>query len=189
MRKERGITLITLVITIIILLILAGITINLTLGEHAILNMAKQAGRNWQNAQESEESALLEYENEISKYVNGSISSNKLNYDNYICLRGGAGISTEKKTLDPGVYEVNYFGSTFTHWGGVLIAEVFINDECKFSERGSAIYDTEIKGFAYGCAGITSTITIEEKSEVYLRFKEGPSHSFGMITLTKIKDI
>ena len=33
-KKERGITLIALVITIIVLLILAGVTINLTLGEN-----------------------------------------------------------------------------------------------------------------------------------------------------------
>ena len=35
---KRGITLIALVITIIILLILAGITINLTVGQRGILN-------------------------------------------------------------------------------------------------------------------------------------------------------
>ncbi len=33
LKKEQGITLIALVITIIVLLILAGVTINLTLGE------------------------------------------------------------------------------------------------------------------------------------------------------------
>ena len=187
--QEKGITLVALVVTIIILLILAGITINLTLGEHAILDMAKQAGQNWQNAQKSEDMALMEYENEIRKYVSGSTSQSNISYDNYISLRGGTGIASEKKALDQGVYEVNYFGSTFTRVGSVLPAEVFINDECKLSEKGSAIYDTEVKGFGYGCAGFTSTITLEEKSEVYLRFGVGPSHSFGMITMIKIKDI
>ena len=43
MRKERGITLITLVITIIILIILAGVSINLVLGENGILSKAKEA--------------------------------------------------------------------------------------------------------------------------------------------------
>lgn len=41
--RNKGITLIALVITIIVLLILAGITISLTFGEHGILNMSKQA--------------------------------------------------------------------------------------------------------------------------------------------------
>ncbi len=40
---NKGITLIALVITIIVLLILAGITINLMLGNNGILNKSKQA--------------------------------------------------------------------------------------------------------------------------------------------------
>ena len=54
MRKERGITLVALVITIIVLLILAGVTINLTLGERGIFRTAQKA------AQESEIAAYLE---------------------------------------------------------------------------------------------------------------------------------
>ena len=41
-----------LVITIIILLILAGITLNLTLGENGIIKMAEKAGKNYVNAAE-----------------------------------------------------------------------------------------------------------------------------------------
>ena len=41
--KTRGITLISLVITIIILLILAGVTLNLTLGDRGIITQAQQA--------------------------------------------------------------------------------------------------------------------------------------------------
>ena len=44
---QRGITLIALVITIIILLILAGVVLNLTLGEHGILKKAEQAGEQY----------------------------------------------------------------------------------------------------------------------------------------------
>ncbi len=43
MRKERGITLVALVVTIVVLILLAGITIRLTLGENGILNYAKEA--------------------------------------------------------------------------------------------------------------------------------------------------
>lgn len=41
--EVKGITLISLVITIIILIILAGVTINLTLGENGLFNTAKEA--------------------------------------------------------------------------------------------------------------------------------------------------
>ena len=44
---QKGITLIALVITIIILLILAGVVLNLTIGEHGILKKAEQAGEQY----------------------------------------------------------------------------------------------------------------------------------------------
>lgn len=43
MRKEKAITLISLVITIIILIILAGVAVNLSLGENGIFRRAKEA--------------------------------------------------------------------------------------------------------------------------------------------------
>ena len=47
---EKGITLIALVVTIIILLILAGITINMLLGEDGIIRTAQEAKNTWENA-------------------------------------------------------------------------------------------------------------------------------------------
>ena len=44
--KSKGITLIALVVTIVVLLILAGITINYVLGEDGILSQAKLAAEN-----------------------------------------------------------------------------------------------------------------------------------------------
>lgn len=44
MRNERGITLIALVITIVILIILAGVTITYALSENGIFSRAKEAG-------------------------------------------------------------------------------------------------------------------------------------------------
>ncbi len=43
MRKEKGITLIALIITIIILIILSAITINSTVGEHGLIDVATEA--------------------------------------------------------------------------------------------------------------------------------------------------
>ena len=40
-RRDKGITLIALIVTIIILLILAGVTINLVTGQNGIINRAK----------------------------------------------------------------------------------------------------------------------------------------------------
>lgn len=50
MRKSKGITLIALVITIIVLIILAGVAINLTLEDNGIFEKAKYAKQNYQIA-------------------------------------------------------------------------------------------------------------------------------------------
>lgn len=56
--NNKGITLIALVITIIILLILAGITIGLVTGENGILAQATRATEATEIAQEKEQIAL-----------------------------------------------------------------------------------------------------------------------------------
>ena len=48
--KEKGITLVALVVTIIIILILAGITINMIVGENGIIRSAQEAKNTWENA-------------------------------------------------------------------------------------------------------------------------------------------
>ena len=46
MKNNKGITLVSLIITIIILIILAGITINITVGQDGIITKAKEAKTN-----------------------------------------------------------------------------------------------------------------------------------------------
>jgi len=52
--KESGITLIALVVTIIVLLILAGISIQMLTGDNGILNRAEQAVKKHADANELE---------------------------------------------------------------------------------------------------------------------------------------
>lgn len=54
-RQEKGITLIALVITIIVLLILAGISISMLTGEHGILQRAEEAKKNTEIASAKEQ--------------------------------------------------------------------------------------------------------------------------------------
>ena len=50
--KNRGITLVSLVITIIVLLILAGVTISLVVGNNGIIQKAQEAKQNMTSAAE-----------------------------------------------------------------------------------------------------------------------------------------
>ena len=68
-RREKGITLIALIVTIIVLLILAGVTINLAVNNQGIFNKAKTATRAYKNASENEQTGLDEADKEITKYM------------------------------------------------------------------------------------------------------------------------
>ena len=60
MRKEKGITLVALVVIIIVLIILVGISINLVLGDNGIITIAKRAKENIELAKIEEETELNE---------------------------------------------------------------------------------------------------------------------------------
>lgn len=65
MRENKAITLIALVVTIIVLLILASVSLNLVLGEHGIITMAKAAKENMELAQIEEETAFNTLQEEL----------------------------------------------------------------------------------------------------------------------------
>ncbi len=75
MRKERGITLIALIVTIVVLLILAGVTINFVLGKNGIIAQAKLAAENTKEAEEKEEQDLKDLEEQIESALGDSSSS------------------------------------------------------------------------------------------------------------------
>lgn len=68
MKRQNGITLVALVITIIILLILAGISIA-SLTNTGLFDKAKEAKNATDNATRNEQNTLNEYETEINKYL------------------------------------------------------------------------------------------------------------------------
>ena len=70
--SKKGITLISLVITIIVLLILAGVTINLTIGENGIFKQATRAGEEYSKAEAKEKVSLLLTQYGIEKATNQS---------------------------------------------------------------------------------------------------------------------
>jgi len=63
--KSKGITLVALIITIIIMLILAGITLNLTLGNNGLFSRAKNVTEKWSEAEIKEKEDLKKLVNEI----------------------------------------------------------------------------------------------------------------------------
>ena len=90
-KKQTGITLIALVITIIVLLILAGVSIAMLTGNNGILTQAKLAKENTQTAKEQEEKGL----DKINSYIN-----EKTIKDNYTDINGDKATIPEGFTVD-----------------------------------------------------------------------------------------
>ena len=70
-KESKGITLIALVITIIVLLILAGVSIAMLTGENGILTQAQRAANETENAAQNEAAILDEYNQYLNNVTGG----------------------------------------------------------------------------------------------------------------------
>ena len=77
-KSKRGITLVALVITIIILLILAGVSIS-ALTNTGIFEKTQEAKEKSKNAEQEQGQALGEYERELNKYIAQKLTDDKIN--------------------------------------------------------------------------------------------------------------
>lgn len=103
--KEKGITLIALVITIIVLLILAGVSLNMIIGDNGILNQAKTATVKQRFAKYKEELELGMYGKitvagePLKNYIQSITSEDT---DNFVVINGELayiGNNEEEKTI------------------------------------------------------------------------------------------
>ena len=78
MKNQKGVTLVALVVTIILLIILAGISINLILGDNGIITIAKKAKENTELAKVEEEKQLNELYTQLE--AEGGNSSGESNH-------------------------------------------------------------------------------------------------------------
>ena len=83
-KKENGITLVALVVTIIVLLILAGVAISLTIGNNGLFTRAQNAANTWRAAESNEaqtmNSAVDQYDSVYRDYFgtpSGSASASE----------------------------------------------------------------------------------------------------------------
>jgi len=77
--NTNGITLIALVITIIVLLILASVTIAMLTGENGILNQARNAGKEYSKGEVREKVSLI-----LSEYKTENSTKEKIEFDDFL---------------------------------------------------------------------------------------------------------
>ena len=116
-RNENGITLIALVVTIIVLIILASVTIPMIIGNNGIIGKAKQAVDLYISETAKEEQMIKDYENMLKS----SEKSFKL----------GIGWNLGN-SLDCRYEDENYSGKTVTnfetHWGNPTVTKELIEE-------------------------------------------------------------
>ena len=77
MKNNKGITLVALVVTIVVLLILAGVSINLVLGDNGIIAKAKEAQRKSAEASQNDLKGMNSLIEQMESTLNGGSSGNK----------------------------------------------------------------------------------------------------------------
>ena len=146
-KKQKGITLISLIVTIIILLILAGVTISTLFGDNGIIKKAQEAKNTWDNAIQSDVEAIENLQNQL--------------YDE-MCNTDTIPISTSEQLLKIGTGEeitingIHYVfdtGKTYLLQNDIEytgsydnIAQLIQNNEITFEGQGHQIIVTNDSG-------------------------------------------
>ena len=113
-KNQRGITLVALVVTIVVLLILAGVSINSVLGDNGIIAKAKEAQRKSAEASQNDLIGMNELAQQLEEQINGSA--------------GGSGAGT-KVPAEATAETAPYFpDNTFTKKEGTIDAGLVIQD-------------------------------------------------------------
>ena len=123
LKKEKGITLIALVVTIVVLLILAGVSINALFGDTGIINKAKEAQNKMEEAKNSDLQVINGLNEWLDNQVNGTTSGD--NYTVTFCDYNGTelkkvevakgGTATYTGTTPTRTADANY-NYTFSKW-------------------------------------------------------------------------
>lgn len=72
-QRNRGITLIALVISIVVLVMLAGVSVNLLFGNDGIITKAREGADNYLAAEQAEQGLLSELENTMNSLIPGEV--------------------------------------------------------------------------------------------------------------------
>ena len=147
-RKNKGITLIALVITIIVLLILAGVSIAMLTGQNGILIQAQKAKSETENAAKNEAAILDEYNKYLNNAVGGGIveggTKPETDEEGYFTknstINGGKG-TADNPTIPAGFKPINENGA---NWGDGSKAP-----EQASVENGLVIQDKEGNQFVW----------------------------------------
>ena len=100
-KQEKGITLIALVVTIIIMLILAGVSIKLAIDNNGVIGNAKEAKDQYEQAQANDESGMGDLASKLKEQIDANKNNN--------LGSGSSGSTVDRVPIPEGYY---YVGGT-----------------------------------------------------------------------------
>lgn len=185
LKEEKGITLVALVVTIIVLIILAGVSINLVLGENGIIAKAKLAKTESEKAKINEEELLNSAVDYIEQLGENEDQKNKIIYVgelNEATSNTGVVSSTfdiknvyddyQKLTTHNFVFSIDYL---YDHWNrnvGITAGQVMdysYNAETGILTINNAYQADSFNAGFYGSVYLVPSITeLEKYNMVYV---------------------
>ena len=158
--KNKGITLIALVITIIILLILAGISIS-ALTNQGLFKNAKAAQNTTEKAEKEQGQRLNEYEDEINKYLGNSKEESKVPTVEEAIKKNGALSTTDNTELKDAKNNKIVVPAGFKIVDGATTVDkgIVIEDVTETATKGSQFVWIPV-GTITKSNGTTATITL-----------------------------
>ena len=130
-KQEKGITLIALVVTIVVLLILAGVSISLVLNNNGVISKAKDAKNQYAEAQTNDEKQL----NEVSDWIDTKVGDT---------TGGGSAGGSDYDPASDGVP----IPAGFVYVGGTKASGLVISDNAADKEKykGQTTVGTDLQG-------------------------------------------
>ena len=178
--RQRGITLIALVVTILIMIILAGVTINLTVGENGIFSKAKYAKEKYTNEEYVEQEQLNELyaymakDNSLPENTNDTEAGTQVKLPSnwysttaaYVSTEDGKTVTKEIKTASviavaTGSGETVPVPNGFYYVGGTKDSGVVISSDKRDQNKYAGVADVPA-GAVYNSDGTVKTYTDEE---------------------------
>ena len=115
-RNTKGITLIALVVTIIVLLLLAGISITMLTGQNGILTRVDESKEQYVNSSEKEQ-VQLSYNSAMTKKLGNVITAEELQneLDEDLGKNADGTSKTETTDIGDGVFNVRFFATNHNY--------------------------------------------------------------------------
>ena len=187
--KNRGITLVALVVTIIILLILAGVAIG-ALTQTGLFENAKQAKKRYEKVGTEENQVLANYSEQINNF--NSVVSNRENNNNNKLLWSGnyeTSVNSNEKQISGGC--VLNDNNSIEDYNFILIVSATYGDEAIVPNYYSTVFPVDIIKQNYGYpiidtstyvyTGVSSRFDIGfiNKNTFYIAWKNGYSSTWN----------